>query len=342
MKRTLLLLMILCCTACAEPKVQPYNLNRQSPVLEKDALLTSDRVRLPVRSWLPQGAPKAVVIGLHGMNDYSNAIKLPGEYLAQNDIAVYAYDQRGFGASPNIGIWPGEDNLVSDLGDMMLTVKKKYPGVPLYILGESMGAAVAIAAFSRKDNFPVDGIILSAPAVWGGAGMNPFYRATLWVISHTAPDKIFTGEGLRIQATDNIALLRELGKDPLVQKGTRADTVLGLVRLMGSGYEKLKELHVPLLILYGDKDQVIPRSSVEGAIAGVKAHHQFGLYPSGYHMLLRDLGRAIPTQDVASWILEDKKQLHSGLYWSIAKITPNECKVNLTISKNLNSAAIVK
>lgn len=315
MKRFLPALACLFCVACANPQVQEFSLKRQDPVLQQDALIASDGARLSLRSWLPKGSPKAVIIALHGMNDYSNAFAMPGEFLSKQGIAVYAYDQRGFGASPNAGIWPGEDNLVTDLNDMVTVVKKHYPGAPVYVMGESMGGAVAIAAFSRPDAPQVDGVILSAPAVWGGEAMNPFYRGTLWLISHIIPGKIFTGEGLKIMASDNIPMLRELGRDPLVLKGSRADSLLGLVRLMGKGYDNIEKLNVPLLVLYGSNDQVIPKVAVQGALSSVHRPAIFAYYPKGYHMLLRDLNRDIPTQDVTGWMLIDKATLFSGLVW---------------------------
>lgn len=325
--KCIFLLLILGCTACAEPQVQPYALTRQQPILQKEALLTSDNVKLPVRSWLPELPTKAVVIALHGMNDYSNAFAMPGEFMRKQGIAMYAYDQRGFGASPNTGIWPGEDNLVSDLKDMVTALKRRYPHTPLFVIGESMGGAVAIAAFSRPDFPKVEGLILSAPAVWGGNAMNPFYRGTLWLVAHTFPAKIFTGEGLKILASDNIPMLRVLGKDPLVQKGTRADSVLGLVRLMGGAYENMKTLNMPLLIVYGANDQVIPSTAMKGAVEEIPRPHMVTCYPQGYHLLLRDLSRDIPTQDVVDWILGDK----NNRYTTFAQ---QECKTPQIVSDN--------
>ena len=59
-----------------------------------------DGATLPLKSWLPDGKPKAVILALHGFNDYSNAFKDSGEEWAKHGIATFAYDQRGFGAAP--------------------------------------------------------------------------------------------------------------------------------------------------------------------------------------------------------------------------------------------------
>ena len=75
-------------------------------------IAAGDGTYLPLKSWLPpEGAPQAVLLALHGFNDYSHAFALPAEYWRAHGMAVYAYDQRGFGANFHRGIWAGSRNL---------------------------------------------------------------------------------------------------------------------------------------------------------------------------------------------------------------------------------------
>jgi alpha-beta hydrolase superfamily lysophospholipase len=312
MKRLSIALLLLLCTACATPQEQPHNNALRPSKLTQYNLVTTDEITLPIRSWPPRGKPKAVIIALHGFNDYSRAFELPGKYMSQHGIAVYAYDQRGFGQACNIGIWPGEENLTHDVADMVRAARKRYPHVPLYVLGESMGGAVAIAALVRPDFPHIDGLILSAPALWGGETMNPFFRASLWALAHTWPQKILTGEDLRILASDNIAMLRALGSDPFVIKGTRVDTVYGLVRLMDTAYNNIGKVNVPMLILYGAHDQVIPPYPMIQALRRINARSTAAYYPLGYHMLLRDLHGDVPLRDIIVWIANKRRPLPSG------------------------------
>src|SRR2546423_1814737 len=81
-------------------------------------------------------APFAAVVALHGMSDYSNALAMPAPWWAEHGITTYAYDQRGFGRSPPLGIWPGNAVLRRDLADFVEVVKTRHPGLPVYVLGE--------------------------------------------------------------------------------------------------------------------------------------------------------------------------------------------------------------
>ena len=276
---------------------------------------TPDGLVLPVRSWWPnQERPKAIIIAVHGFNDYGNAFKGAGVYFSSQGFALLAYDQRGFGLSPGFGNWAGDQAYIDDLDNLIRTIKRRYPESPLFILGESMGAAIAIACVTEANPPPVEGVILSAPAVWSRDLMPWYQSALLSMLAATAPGLELTGSGLKIQASDNIPMLRGLGQDPRVIKSTRVDAIDGLTDLMDRGQERAGDIPVPVLVLYGEKDQVIPKGPVFSMIKKIPltAKNKVALYPSGYHLLLRDLRADIPLKDMVSWVQNPLSPLPSG------------------------------
>ena len=82
--------------ACA-PKLQPLGPVVTAPSFGNDRLVMDDGVGLPLRHWPAEGKTKAVVLAIHGFNDYSHAFEEPAEDWAKEGIATYAFDQRGFG-----------------------------------------------------------------------------------------------------------------------------------------------------------------------------------------------------------------------------------------------------
>jgi alpha-beta hydrolase superfamily lysophospholipase len=279
------------------------------PAITDAALTTTDALDLPMRHWLPQGAPRAVVLALHGFNDYSNAFDAPAKIWAKQGIATYAYDQRGFGGAPGRTRWPGSDALATDAVTAATLLRAKYPHKPIYLLGESMGGAVAILAASGATGIrpaEVDGVILSAPAVWTRESMQFLPRIALWAGVRMFPGAVFTGESLHILASDNIPMLIALGKDPMVIKGARVDTMYGLVDLMDATIAAAPRLTQPLLLMYGANDAVIPREPLRELVAALPrdaaGRERFAYYRQGYHMLLRDLEGPQVAADVAAWI----------------------------------------
>jgi acylglycerol lipase len=290
-----------------------------APHLEHDRIIARDGAVLPLRSWLPDAPPHAIVLALHGFNDYSNGFADAGPAFARRGIAVFAYDQRGFGAAPLHGRWAGAERLVDDALTASRLLRERYPGVPFYLLGESMGGAIAILASTRTGNSAAapDGVILAAPAVWGRVTMNVFERAGLWLAdlvpqARWSPDLI----PVRIRASDNIPMLRALGADPLVIKNTRADTLNGLVDLMGEALDAAPRFRARALILYGEHDEIVPRPPVMRFVAALPpsaaGRQRVALYPNGYHMLARDLEGPAVVADMLSWIETQGAPLPSG------------------------------
>jgi alpha-beta hydrolase superfamily lysophospholipase len=276
-----------------------------------EALVASAGDVVPRRAWLPGSEPRAVILALHGFNDYGNAFAELGSYASAQGVAVHTYDQRGFGANTDAGRWPGIEALTAGLRQEGERLAALYPGRPLFLLGESMGAAVVIAAVA-EDVPPASGIILSAPAVWGDDQLNPFYRATLWLAARVVPGLHVTGAGLDIMASDNIDMLRALGADPLVIKETRIDALAGLVGLMDRGLLEANALPGPLLVLGGVRDEVVPPEAHLAMVAKLQARACTTVdYPEGYHMLLRDHQRQVVFADLLAWI--EDRPLPSGL-----------------------------
>lgn len=260
-------------------------------------------MRLPLRRWNAP-SPIAVIVALHGMSDYSNAFDMPATWWAENGITTLAYDQRGFGAASNPGIWPGGEALRTDLADAVEATRAKFPGVPVYALGESMGGAVVLSALASPRPPRVDGAILVAPAVWSRADMPLSYRAALWLAAHVVPWKTFTGKGLKIWPSDNVEMLRKLARDPLFQHQTRADAIYGLADLMDEARRAPHHLnHSPdMLLLYGANDQIIPKGPTEAVVAALGKRVRVKRYERGYHLLLRDLQAKTVWTDVLDWI----------------------------------------
>jgi alpha-beta hydrolase superfamily lysophospholipase len=300
-----------CAAATAPPGPGPA-----MPALADGRFTARDGMVLPLRHWGPLDHPRAIVVALHGMSDYSNAFALPGAAWAAQGILTLAYDQRGFGAAPNPGLWAGAGVMRDDLRDAVAAAHARWPGVPVFALGESMGGAVLLTALEQP--LDVKGAILVAPAVWSRGDMPLSYRVALFLAAHLMPGLVLSNSAashvVTIMPSDNIAMLRAMGRDPLVQKKTRADMVFGLTNLMDEAraaparIPSEEEGTPPILLLYGARDQVIPAAPTKAVIAALGARATVRRYENGYHMLLRDLDRALPQGDIAAWIRDPRQR----------------------------------
>jgi len=316
LRYSLIALLLLIAQNGCMPMTYPPGAKNNAPQLGENIFLTEDGASLPVRHWLPKTEPRAVIIALHGFNDYSRFFDTPGEYFSKQGIACFAYDQRGFGMAPKRGLWAGGETYTKDLQVLVRLVKQRYPKRPVYLLGESMGGAIVITAMSQADMPDVAGVILAAPALWARSTMPWYQTGLLWTLAHSLPWLTLTGEGVHVVASDNIDMLRALGRDPWVIKATRVETVYGLTDLMDAAFNSAATLRGNTLMLYGEKDEIIPKEPtyafLQQFLQADTAKKTVAIYQNGYHMLLRDLQAPTAWKDIAAWINASPDKLPSG------------------------------
>lgn len=296
---------------CAE-RLVPEGPALAQPVASSGAFVMPDGMRLPYRVWKPEAPPRAIVLALHGMNDSCDAFEIPAPAFTAAGIEIIAPDQRGFGATADRGYWPGMHTLVADARTMAELVHQRNPWTPLYLMGESMGAAVLICLAASPDPPPVNGYVLVSPAIWGRSEMNAFERVSLWLMATALPGLTATGEFLHVKASDNRAALERLSADPLTIHKTRFDAIRGLVNLMSDALADMRALAVPALLLYGGHDQLIPERAMRVGWRSLPPGPQIAYYPHDYHLMLRDHERAVPIGDIIFWIFHPHAPLPSG------------------------------
>ena len=299
-------------SGCASEFASPGAAIRPS-AMTTEFFVMRDGAKLPLRAWLPAGRPDTVVLALHGFNDSRDAWEMPAPDFAAAGIAVYAPDQRGFGEAPGRGFWPGASTLVDDAADMSAALRSRHPGTRLILMGESMGGAVLMLLATGAQRPAADGYVLLAPAVWGRERMNPFIRSGLWLASMLVPSLEVSGPPptVQISASDNADAIRRLMGNPLTIKSTRFDTMRGLVDLMDAALGAGPSFSAPALFLYGARDEIVPPAATRATWSALRTG-RLGMYPNGWHLLLRDLGRAAPIGDAIAWIRDPAAALPSG------------------------------
>lgn len=331
MRRSLALLALAATlTGCGAPYVQspltpPHGF--AGPVVEAGAFVVQDGARLPYRLWIPDTEPWAVVVALHGMNDHSAAFRLAGPWWAEQGIATYAYDQRGFGAAPGRGVWAGEALMVEDLRTVVALVRMRHPNARIAVVGESMGGAVAISAFASDRPPAADQAILLAPAVWGWSSQGLPNRAGLWVAARLLGDRAVEAPDWAvrdIRATDNLIELIANGADPRFIRATRFDALHGLVDLMESATRKLGQIQGPVALLYGANDQIIEKGPMRRALKRAKdpPNLRTAWYDDGWHLLNRDRQAEVVFRDVEALLRDPDGPLPSGAPDVLPRLRP--------------------
>ncbi len=203
---TAALVMLSACAPTVAPTAVAGNGAAHTPTLTADRYVAADGTALPVAVWPAAGGhPRAVILALHGFGDYRKAWDEPAEIWAKDGITTYSYDQRGFGKSPTRGRWAGTEALVDDAKTMAVLLHAQYPGVPVYLAGESMGGAVALVAADQGAEIDVRNLL--ATALRSRDTLGPVVSAGLWLFAHAIPWMHSSPSSIDYKPTDNPSTL---------------------------------------------------------------------------------------------------------------------------------------
>jgi acylglycerol lipase len=325
-------LCIVASTACTATPVRFAGPPLQPSMLTDTEIVTADGYALPLHRWMPAGPPDAVVLGLHGFNDYGAGLNALAEALTPDGIAVYAYDQRGFGATAHPNAWHGQDALVADAIDVAHLLRARYPDTPLFLVGKSMGGAIALLAMTSDRPPPIDGTVLIAPAVAGMDAMRWYQRVGLWLGSLVAPGMelpVQLAQAMGVRPTDQPWVIDALRADPLVRHSASIEMLDHLAELMGAALEAAARFDGHTLILYGARDDIIHPMSIcamldrlpdqDGPLTSVI------IYPRGFHLLTRYSRRIHTFADIAEWLTAPGAPLTSNRLRSAAQARATLC-----------------
>ncbi|MDQ2070045.1 alpha/beta fold hydrolase [Natronospira bacteriovora] len=323
--RLMLLIVLTAVAGCAQARIQEPGPGNEPPGLNDAVFVAADGYRMPVTVWHAEGEVEAVVLALHGFNDFRQSHTALGEYLSARGVTVLAYDQRGFGGTEQRGIWPGTERLVDDAVLALTLLRARYPQTPLYLLGESMGGAVALLALADDDRPALAGTVLMAPAVWARETQPWYQRMGLWLGLRLTPGMRVSADWVAVEPTDDPEWADYWDEHPLVIHRVRVDALDGLTELMSDALATWPAVTDPLLVLYGGEDEVIPAE----AICEMIRHHpdaddpqrRFAFYPDGWHFLARDSRAGETKADIQAWLADSEATLPSGreLSWHEAR-----------------------
>ena len=291
----------------------------------------NDRTALFVNQWLPEGAPKGIVLLAHGMAEHSGRYGRLGTALCKARWGLYAHDQRGHGKTAehhtqghfaDDGGWPA---VVRDVGTLHQHISQTNPGVPVFLLGHSMGSYIA-QAYLMAHSDRLQGVILS------GSNFQPvaLYRAASLIARFERRRQGAKGRSALIEwlsfGSFNKAfkpnrtpfdwLSRDpdevdaYARDPLC--GFRCtnqlwvDLLDGLQQISKASNLTRIDCDLPLLVIGGVCDPVSQGKRLEDLANALRSagsqHLQLNLYPQARHELFNEINRDEVTAEMIHWL----------------------------------------
>lgn len=286
-------------------------------------LKTTDGLTLFSQWWKPQEAePRAVVILLHGTAAHTGVYAPWAEYLTSQGYAMFAFDMRGWGQSQGFGrraYVRSHDDYVDDLKLAFEEVQRVYPGKPVFLQGESLGAGVALQA-SIRGGFPAQGLILNAPPVYVNLKVGPrlpdwLATPTVWTagrLGWLAPNApIYPMQSERaLSWIWNKAIFDEFSRGMLKQEPFITHSAIAAVYVTALGKSaahiraNIAAVREPFILLQGEKDYLVstPGSARVLMARSGSTDRTHKVYPGMSHCTLHDADRGAVWADIVAWL----------------------------------------
>jgi acylglycerol lipase len=239
------------------------------------------------QSWTGSQPVRGVVVLVHGAHEHGGRYAHVAQRLLESGFQLYAVDHLGHGRSPgtrgNIG---SMTRTVAGVDELARFAQARHPEAPLFVYGHSLGGLIALQYISGEP-VPLHGAVISAPAVDTSAA-NPLQMRVAGVLSRLVPD-------LPVLALDADAVSRDpevvldYRTDPLNHMGKiRARTGAEIVATVAALPPRLARLRVPLYLLHGTDDRLVPIGATEwvaehATAAEVSVRRWEGLYHESHN-----------------------------------------------------------
>ena len=256
-----------------------------------------------MRSWKPEGAPRAVIVLVHGFNAHSGYMIWPAEQFVANGFAAYALDLRGRGRSEGERFYVEQfSDYLGDVDKLVEIARAENPGLPVYVLGHSAGGVIASSyVFEHQDK--IAGLICESFAL--DVGLPDAAALLIRGISHIAPhlhlytlkNEIFSRDPAAVAAMNN---------DPLIANEKQpAETAAELIKAAERLRENMPRFTVPMFIIHGTDDKATRYQGSQYFYDNSSSKDKtLKLYEDHYHDLLADLGKEEVMADILAWINE--------------------------------------
>lgn len=256
------------------------------------------------RSWVPE-VPRRVVVVAHGYAEHSGRYEEVGSWLAERGCAVHAYDHQGHGRSDgHRGHVRRFDDFLDDLDVFVRLCGSEHPGLPVYVIGHSMGGLI-VASWAVRRSPDVAGVILSGAAFVAGETPGRGQLMLLQVLRRLAP---------RLKMPRPIAP-EALSRDPDVGSAYVADPLVFqhmTLSLAGALYDAggptrcgAGQVAVPTLVLHGEADPIVlARGSRDFFESLETSGSNLRIYPELRHEIFNEPEGQDILGDVIAWIDE--------------------------------------
>lgn len=274
-----------------------------APPAVSSAFRGGDGTRLHALRW-PAEQPRAALLLSHGLGEHAGRYAALARDLVPRGIDVHALDHRGHGRSGGAKAYtPRFSRLTDDFEAFRRHAVDVLPaGVPLFVLGHSLGGLIALRWLETHGGEGVRGAILSAPLLGVKKEAARWKLALSGTLSRFLPRLPLANEIDPAELSADPTYIRSYRDDPLVHARITPRLYTEMTAAIDAAFAERSGLALPLLFLVPGADLIVREEETLRFAAGLAGDVTVRRYPGFRHESLNESERARPVADVAAWI----------------------------------------
>ncbi len=206
----------------------------------------------------PKQKLKALVVTVHGLGLHHGAYTPFAQQVQKYGLGIISFDVRGFGTYRNDEVYQRIDfgAIITDLQNILKVLRRDYPGLPIFILGESMGGAIALRITALSPEL-VDGCISSVPSGTRFHAKTTALKVAMNLLKNRREQLDF-GHSVIGQATKKSDLRMNWQDDPQARMKFSAIDLVTFQRFMNDNIKYAERItNTPVIIFQGYCDQLV-------------------------------------------------------------------------------------
>ena len=252
-------------------------------------------------NWQSKQNTKAQILLIHGLGDHSGRYKHLVEYLTKWGADITAFDLYGHGKSIGKRGHINSYNIIMDEINYYLSkIKQENSNQPVILYGHSMGGNIVLN-FCLKNSPNINAVIASSPAIHP-AFKSSMLQLTLAKILYPIFPSLTIKNSLNLNTISrDKAIIEDYKKDPLVHNQISIKLGLDIIKHGEWALENSHKLHIPGLIIHGDKDEITDHDASQ-TFSNNSTNCTFKSFKDGYHELHNDIDKELVFSKISNWI----------------------------------------
>lgn len=263
---------------------------------------------IPISVWRHKDIkPKAVAIAVHGLVMHGRVYNHLANELVCQGFEVYAQDLRGYGRWQTEADTVSYDTSLEDLKELVRAARNEHPDLPLFLIGESMGAGLSLRAAEAMPG-DISGLVLSAPALKRRNYLEPEMVKDVASLLTNPNRQVDLVPYIKKFASEDPKVVTETLQDPLVRKKLSLGQLMQTASVIRTNINHVKSIpaDMPVLIIQGDHDRMLKQNAVVALLKKLKSTDQTVRWLPGKGHVLLETAHIDPSTlcAVKTWLVD--------------------------------------